>query len=906
MNVDYDLFEGERSTGSVRHTLCRGELVYDRGEILTQPGHGRFVPRSLGARPASPRERGGRRRPGPRGPARAGRRCTGGPDGARRVCWTDEWVACARVPALAARRVAGRGLGRRRRQPLGGARGAATADGFVIVGSHIGLGAGRRLARRRARNLQRRGGAAGAGRRRAAGGRTAARRLGRRGGRALRPQPVRLLGLRGHARGRRRPRPARPRRRAPRGRGRRPTASSSTGRRVGMRALRGACAYLELHIEQGPVLESHGEPAAHRARHIRRRAPRRGASPARPRTPARRRCTMRRDSLRRRGAARRSRSREIGLRHGGVCTVGGATSEPGVITAVAGRDRDAARPAPPRCRRARGDARRGAATPAHAPRRTAAARSSCSTSGRIPPIPFDDRLIGLAREAVARCGRQGHGDPERAAARRRRDGAPDPDGDDLLLLVAAGLAHEGGGHPRGGPARGDRGLRAHGRGQRSQLRRGGRAARRASERARRSSSPTSRREPLLRGAARAACASTCSAADLPRLPFTTKEELREGQRARRRPSAPHLCAPRERLVRDARDLGHDRRAGRRRLHPRATTRPTARSAARRSGSRACGPDDVIAHCLNYALYAGGIADHMALEASGATVVPIGTGQSRRLLELIPRLGITGIFGTLSFPAYLAGRAREHGARAARSSACATSSPPASRARAWPPFAAEIERRGAPRVSDTFGMSDVWSTMARRVRRGRGHAPDRRRPRGARAGRPRQRRAGRARGRRERRARLDAPAPRGLAPAPLPLGRPRARVDIAMRLRARLAADPHRRPPRRHAARAGGERVSAGDRRARSPATRGSAATAWWPTATRSCRRCEVYVEAPPEVDLDALSAELAATLRARFAVTRLEPGSLPVAEHKTRIVHRTARGDTLPTRVESLRKRDRR
>ena len=52
MNVDYDLFEGERSTGSVRHTLCRGTMVYDRGEIVTQPGHGRFVPRSLGAHAA--------------------------------------------------------------------------------------------------------------------------------------------------------------------------------------------------------------------------------------------------------------------------------------------------------------------------------------------------------------------------------------------------------------------------------------------------------------------------------------------------------------------------------------------------------------------------------------------------------------------------------------------------------------------------------------------------------------------------------------------------------------------------------------------------------------------------------------------------------------------------------------
>ena len=53
----------------------------------------------------------------------------------------------------------------------------------------------------------------------------------------------------------------------------------------------------------------------------------------------------------------------------------------------------------------------------------------------------------------------------------------------------------------------------------------------------------------------------------------------------------------------------------------------------------------------------------AIEASGATVVPVGVGQSARLLELIPRLGITAIFGTLSFPAHLAGRAREAGVEA---------------------------------------------------------------------------------------------------------------------------------------------------------------------------------------------------------------------------------------------------
>jgi dihydropyrimidinase len=47
MNVDYDLYEGQTASASVRHTYCRGTLVYDRGEIRTAPGHGRYVPRTL-------------------------------------------------------------------------------------------------------------------------------------------------------------------------------------------------------------------------------------------------------------------------------------------------------------------------------------------------------------------------------------------------------------------------------------------------------------------------------------------------------------------------------------------------------------------------------------------------------------------------------------------------------------------------------------------------------------------------------------------------------------------------------------------------------------------------------------------------------------------------------------------
>jgi dihydropyrimidinase len=46
MNVDYDVFAGQRAQGSPRTTLSRGTVVYDDGKILTKPGHGRFVRRS--------------------------------------------------------------------------------------------------------------------------------------------------------------------------------------------------------------------------------------------------------------------------------------------------------------------------------------------------------------------------------------------------------------------------------------------------------------------------------------------------------------------------------------------------------------------------------------------------------------------------------------------------------------------------------------------------------------------------------------------------------------------------------------------------------------------------------------------------------------------------------------------
>ena len=162
--------------------------------------------------------------------------------------------------------------------------------------------------------------------------------------------------------------------------------------------LTGARAYLELHIEQGPVLESRGESAAavlgtvgveRRAAVFSGRAAHAGATPM----------DMRQDSFL--AAARAALLiREVGLAHeGGYCTTGGASSEPGVVTAVAGRTEllldqrhlDAGelaamlREADDACERA-------------------AEEFGCTVDMKhlwsIPPIPFDERLIGFAKEAL--------------------------------------------------------------------------------------------------------------------------------------------------------------------------------------------------------------------------------------------------------------------------------------------------------------------------------------------------------------------------------------------------------------------------------------------------------------------------------------------------------------------------
>ena len=112
------------------------------------------------------------------------------------------------------------------------------------------------------------------------------------------------------------------------------TASSSTARRRRGARLRDVRAYLELHIEQGPVLEGLGLPVGTVLGTVgveRNRVIFRGQAAHAGSTPM----THRRDSFL--AAARFALAvRDAAVRHGGMSTTGGADSQPGVITAIAG------------------------------------------------------------------------------------------------------------------------------------------------------------------------------------------------------------------------------------------------------------------------------------------------------------------------------------------------------------------------------------------------------------------------------------------------------------------------------------------------------------------------------------------------------------------------------------------
>ena len=324
---------------------------------------------------------------------------TGDENGAQRVAWTETWERARewlRAKVDFARVRGGRGRERVVHPPR---RLRARAPDRR---PHR-LRAERRLARRLPERDRRRRGAAAAERGGHAAADGAPRQLGGRGGRALRAVAVRLE--RGRWLDGRPGRAAQPRRRGRNPRSRTPSASTgstSTARPTRGAQLENAAAYLELHIEQGPVLESLDLPLGvvlgtfGVERHLitwTGQAAHAGSTPM----------DRRRDALA--GAAKlaldiRRIAAETG--DGAVCTSGGVVCKPGIVTSVVEtaeqlldqRHLDAGKLA--------GDARRGEGSVRAVRRRRRTSRSRGRRSGRSSRSCSTRRWSGSPRRRSRR------------------------------------------------------------------------------------------------------------------------------------------------------------------------------------------------------------------------------------------------------------------------------------------------------------------------------------------------------------------------------------------------------------------------------------------------------------------------------------------------------------------------
>lgn len=137
-----------------------------------------------------------------------------------------------------------------------------------------------------------------------------------------------------------------------------------------------------------------------------------------------------------------------------------------------------------------------------------------------------------------------------------------------------------------------------------------------------------------------------SIADLPKLPFTTKDDLRDAY------PFGSFAVPNRQIVRLHASSGTTGRATVVGYTP-ADIRLWSEVVARCLVSAGVGADDIIQIAYGYGLFTGGLGLHYGAEQLGATVIPISGGNTRRQVQLMHDFGTTVLACTPSYALYLA-------------------------------------------------------------------------------------------------------------------------------------------------------------------------------------------------------------------------------------------------------------
>lgn len=183
-------------------------------------------------------------------------------------------------------------------------------------------------------------------------------------------------------------------------------------------------------------------------------------------------------------------------------------------------------------------------------------------------------------------------------------------------------------------------------------------------------------------------------ADLPRVPFTTKDDLRTLY-----PFGLFAC-PREEVVElhcSSGTTGYPTAAG----YTRGDLETWAEVMARSLVSSGVRPSDLIQNAYGYGLFTGGLGFHYGAQRLGATVLPTSTGNTARQVRLLREFGATVLCSTPSYALHLAEAIEESGEGPMALRCGAFGAEP------WcEETRREIERRLGLRASDFYGLSEV--------------------------------------------------------------------------------------------------------------------------------------------------------------------------------------------------------
>jgi phenylacetate-CoA ligase len=185
-------------------------------------------------------------------------------------------------------------------------------------------------------------------------------------------------------------------------------------------------------------------------------------------------------------------------------------------------------------------------------------------------------------------------------------------------------------------------------------------------------------------------------ADLARLPFTTKEEIRET------PVLEYAAVPADRIVRVHASSGT---TGRRTIcsYTARDVEDWTAMVARCLEYAGAGTEDRVQIAVGYGMWAAGVGFQAGIERVGAMAVPTGPGNTEMQLEMLAEMGSTVLWATSSFAVLLAELVAARGLRGELALRTAITG-----SERWGEATRErIESLLGVRTFDLYGLTELW-------------------------------------------------------------------------------------------------------------------------------------------------------------------------------------------------------